>query len=31
MPLIPGLSREFSIEIQEQRWYHNTKPEGVTT
>ena len=31
MPLIPGLSREFSIEIHEQRWYHNIKPEGVTT
>jgi hypothetical protein len=31
MPLIPGLPREFSVDIHEQRWYHNTKPEGVTT
>lgn len=31
MPLIPGLPREFNIEIHEQRWHRNTQPEGITT
>jgi hypothetical protein len=30
MPLIPGLPRDFRIEIEEQRWTHNTSPKGVT-
>ncbi len=31
MPLIPGLPREFAVEVHEQRWYQNKEPEGVTT
>ncbi len=31
MPLIPGLPKEFSLEVSEQRWKYNEKPEGVTT
>lgn len=30
MPLIPGLPREFFIEINRQRWIHNKEPKGVT-
>lgn len=30
MPLIPGLPRKIDVEIHEQRWHRNTKPEGVT-
>ena len=30
MPIVPGLPRDFSIEVHQQRWYRNTKPEGVT-
>ena len=30
MPIVPGLPREYTIEIHEQRWYRNTAPEGVT-
>ncbi len=30
MPLIPGLPREYRIEIYEQRWHHNIKKKGVT-
>ena len=30
MPLIPGLPREYRIEVLEQKWHHNIKPEGIT-
>lgn len=30
MPLIPGFPREYNFDIIEQRWHHNTQPEGVT-
>lgn len=30
MPLVPGLPREYSLEVHEQRWHRNTQPEGVT-
>lgn len=30
MPLVPGLPRELSLEISEQRWHRNTVREGVT-
>jgi len=30
MPIIPGLPVEVSIELFEQAWEHNPKPEGVT-
>lgn len=31
MPLIPGLPREYRIEICEQRWHHNIEKKGITT
>lgn len=31
MPLVPGLPKEIQVDIDEQRWHRNTKPEGVTT
>lgn len=30
MPLIPGLPREYRIEVKEQKWSRNIKPKGVT-
>lgn len=30
MPLIPGLPREYEVEVIMQRWVHNTEPRGVT-
>lgn len=30
MPLIPGLPREYRIDIKEQRWCKNIEPKGVT-
>jgi hypothetical protein len=30
MPLVPGLPRKYNVEVHEQKWYHNTRPEGVT-
>ena len=30
MPLIPGLPREYRIEVKEQRWSKNSAPLGVT-
>jgi hypothetical protein len=30
MPLIPGLPREYYIELREQKWELNTKPRGIT-
>ena len=31
MPLIPGLPREYTIDVTSQAWEHNTEPKGVTT
>lgn len=31
MPLIPGLLREYRIDVLEQKWHHNINPEGITT
>ena len=31
MPLIPGLPREYSIDVISRAWEHNAKPRGVTT
>lgn len=30
MPLIPGLPREYIVEVHEQKWRNNKLPEGVT-
>lgn len=30
MPIVPGLPREYSIEITAQGWMHNKNPQGVT-
>lgn len=30
MPLIPGLPREYQVEVTSQGWKHNTEPRGVT-
>lgn len=30
MPLIPGLPREYQVQVTSQGWIHNTKPQGVT-
>ena len=30
LPLIPGLPREYHIDVTAQGWRHNTEPKGVT-
>ncbi len=30
MPLVPGLPRDFNIDIKSQGWIHNKEPKGVT-
>lgn len=30
MPLIPGIPREYRVEVTSQGWVHNTEPQGVT-
>lgn len=30
MPLIPGLPKDYRIEVKEQKWSRNTEPKGVT-
>ena len=31
LPLIPGVAREFDVQITRQSWVHNDEPQGVTT
>ena len=31
LPLVPGLPREFDVQVRKQTWVHNEKPKGVTT
>lgn len=31
LPLVPGLPREFDVQVTRQTWVHNQKPKGVTT
>ena len=30
-PLVPGLPREFDVQVKRQTWVHNDEPKGVTT
>ena len=30
-PLVPGLPREFDVQVKRQTWIHNDEPKGVTT
>jgi hypothetical protein len=30
MPLIPGLPRQYQVEVTSQSWIHNTDPRGIT-
>ena len=31
LPLVPGLPRDFDVQIKRQSWVHNEEPRGVTT
>ena len=31
LPLVPGLAREFDVQVTRQAWVHNDEPKGVTT
>lgn len=31
VPLVPGLPREFDVQVKRQTWVHNDEPKGVTT
>ena len=31
LPLVPGLTREFDVQVTRQAWVHNEDPKGVTT